>query len=708
MARTNVFVYIHFMLQPFVRFCFFLFLCCSLTACGGGQGDHVLRLDPGVDSTEPSPLIINDPAGAIPAPELPPDLQQTVGEQPGASQEEEQRNAPTGVSDANSATPSPQNEGGRKTPRLRYSLDVLSPDAPELVPAFTKASLLARMADSPPSSVMGLEQRLRSDMPTAQDVLHAYGYYAGNAHGKVRKKRRDENDEQADARKNTVPNMYVATVSFDPGPQYSIGATRVTVSKPERMQPRDLSQKHRSPAKTLADVGLPDGSPALADAVLNAVSAVRENFRDRGYPFAKVANTRYVVDHETRVLEADVAVDSGPLVYMGDIEIQDESTVKKSYLEALRPWTPGRPWNQSLVEKFRDSLRQSGLFASAEISPAEEDDAQDRRAVVAKLEPAPARTIGGALKYDTDFGPGIQAYWENRNVTGRGDRLRIEAPLWADLQELVASYRLPFFLRKDQDFIAGAAVRSEKTDAYDLESATASVGLERRLSRRWTGSLSVMAEGGKLKDPDESSTQYYMTGLPGSLAYNGANSLLDATKGVRAQVSLAPYVGEYNDPFSVLRTRLEAQAFVPLIGQDSLVMAFRGMYGLLTGADAPEVPASLRFYVGGGGSVRGYEYQSLGPRNTSRDPLGGASAMEFSTEARMKFNETWGLVAFIDGGMAYTDQTPDFSEELQWGAGVGVRLYTAIGPVRFDIATPLNPRKKDSDVQMYFSIGQSF
>lgn len=101
--------------------------------------------------------------------------------------------------------------------------------------------------------------------------------------------------------------------------------------------------------------------------------------------------------------------------------------------------------------------------------------------------------------------------------------------------------------------------------------------------------------------------------------------------------------------------------------------------------------------------------QSLGPRNDSRDPLGGASAVEFSAEARARFTDMWGMVAFLDGGMAYEDAAADFSEEeLRWGAGLGVRLYTAIGPVRLDFAVPLNPRSDDDSFQVYFSIGQSF
>lgn len=632
-------------------------------------------------------MVANDPQGPIPAPTLPPDLLSAVP-----------------------ARASREDKTGQDTPAaLRYTLVVLSPEVPQLAEAFTRVGLLERMRGAPPSTVMGLDQRMRSDLETAKNLLHAHGYYSGAASGKIRRDRRGRDGDTEDGDEGLDPNAYEVTVTFEPGRQYVVGKTSVAVTDPSRLRPADKASRYRPPAATLDEVGLRAGAPAAADAVLDAVAAAREQFRDRGYPFAQTVSTRYTVDHEKHTLDAEVLIDTGPLVYMGELVVKGEPSVRRSYLDALATWEPGRAWSQSRVENFRDSLRQSGLFTSAEISPADHEDAEGRRAVETALTPAPERTVGGALKYDTDFGPGVLGYWQHRNLTGRGDRLRIEAPIWSDLQELAATYRLPFFLRKDQDLIARAAARSENTNAYDLKSATGAIGLERRISRRWSGSLSVMGEGGRLKAPDESSSDYLMAGLPGMLAYNGANSLLDATRGFRVNLALAPYAGEYKEDFTALRARLEAQAFIPVIGEDSLVMAFRGMYGVLSGADAPEVPVSIRYYAGGGGSVRGYEFQSLGPRNESRDPLGGASAVELSAEARVKFNETWGAVAFVDGGMAYNDRTPDFSEEeIRWGAGIGLRFYTVIGPVRLDVATPLNPRKKDDPVHIYFSIGQSF
>ena len=708
-----------------VRLCLAL-LCCLSAACGSQNGG-VLRLDPGPDSAGPSPYVAEDPQGPIPAPSLPRDLAASVA--PPAEAAHAPAAQPASLPADGDSPPSAQGQyaSEHNLPRLSYSVEALSPDAPELADALLAASQLEQMREKPPASVMGLDQRMRTDLETANDVLHSFGYYAGKAHGKITRQRAGSpSGEDADAgddpppAKDTPPaggtasgttpqDEYLVTITFEPGIQYTVGKTRASVKDPQQLKPDPTKGTYVPPATSLAEVGVKEGDPALAGRILDAVSAVRENFRDRGYPFASTESSRYIVDHSNQTLDVEMVIDSGPLVYMDGLVVKGDSPVKKRYLDALTTWEEDQPWNQTRVENFRNALRQSGLFASAELNPAEQDDENGQRAVVAELTPAPPRTVGGALKYDTDFGPGVQAYWEHRNVTGRGDRLRFEMPLWADLQELIATYRLPFFMRNDQDFTARAAYRKEDTDAYDLTSYLAAVGLERRFTPRWTGAVEVYVEGGEMKDPDETRTEYLLMGLPASIAYNNTDSLLDATKGFRLNVGVAPYTGQYHEAFTVVRTRIEAQAFLPIIGENALVLALRGMYGMISDTSAQDVPATLRFYTGGGGSVRGYEYQSLGPRNDSKDPLGGASAVELSAEARARFNETWGLVAFIDGGMAYEDAAADFSEEdLRWGAGLGIRFYTAIGPIRLDFAVPLNPRNDDDSFQVYFSIGQSF
>jgi translocation and assembly module TamA len=143
--------------------------------------------------------------------------------------------------------------------------------------------------------------------------------------------------------------------------------------------------------------------------------------------------------------------------------------------------------------------------------------------------------------------------------------------------------------------------------------------------------------------------------------------------------------------------------------KDRVVLAARTRVGSIFGASQFKVPASQRFYAGGGSSVRGYKYQSVGPLDSKNDPIGGRSLVEVNAEARIKIIDQFGVVPFVDGGQVYDQVYPELaSTDLQWAAGLGLRYYSAVGPVRFDIAFPVNPRSIDDPYQFYISIGQAF
>ena len=683
--------------QAFPIFVFFL-LVSLVHGCADRQILPPLTANATLGSREP--VRIRDPEGPIPAPALPPELAAISGTVAATTAQSDPKGYPYSVEcsikeppvreQTNAPGASPPDKSSHPAPKPSQTPPI--PETDVIISVFKQTSVLYRLIDSPPETVTGLEQRLSVALTEARDILHSQGYYSGRVTGMITPPTGKDEDSKA-----------VVRVTFIPGPLYRMGKTEVSAELPASGE-----ETRKLLPTTLADAGLAQGAPALASEVLAAVDRARDVFMDNGYPSASVASTLFTADHATRTLEAKVRITCGPFVRMGDIERHGAPNVRDSYIEAQRTWKKGRPWSQSRVESFRDSLRQGGLFQSIEVEPAPEDDDAGRRPVMTTLSGAPERTISGTLKYHSDFGPGLQGNWEHRNLTGRGDQLRFSLPVWMDMQEFTAGYRLPHFLKRNQDFIAKAGFLNQDTDAYRLTSAAGSAGIERKLSRSWSMTLQGSVEGGRIKEPEKKSRDYIMFGLPLSLTYDTTGSLLNAVKGQRLLLSLSPYNGKYDGNFTVLRSRLEAQAFIPLAEEDKVVLALRGTIGMVDGADSGKIPPSIRFYSGGGGSVRGYEYQSLGPRNKDRDPLGGGSLAEVSAETRLKITPEWGLVAFVDGGTAYENVFSDPNQEMHWGAGLGVRYYTAIGPVRFDLATPLNPRSDDDSLQFYISIGQSF
>lgn len=642
---------------PIAAFCLVL----TLTGCAVFKSP-----EPGEPGALGGPLTPPPAAGdnvsiKIPAPKVPPELAQ----------------------EAASAAAASKTSGQKFT----YTLDVKSAQAPAVAEQFEKTSRLALMINDPATTTT-LEQRLAVSLGEGHDILSSQGYYEGLVQGHLAK---------AEDGKISV------VIRFSPGEQFKVGASRVVISG-------QLSKADEAPPLpvSLADVGLEPGVPALAENILKAVDLVEEAFHNRGYPKAKVENTRFTVDKDKKELEAVIYINPGDFAKMGNVAPEGEISVDQSYLTALITWKNGQPWNQELVENYLAVLRQSGLFQSVEGGAAKDDGPDGLRPIRLKTVSAPERTVGGLVSYDTDFGLGLTGYWEHRNLTGHGDRLRLDLPLWSDLQEFTASYRYPFFLRPDQDIVARGGLLHQDTDAYKLFSGSVAAGLERRLTRHWTASVMGSLEGGSLEDPGQPNKEFIMYGLPLTATYDRANNLLDPTQGGRLIMATAPYTGTFHSNFNVVRTRFEGQYFQPL-GTERFVLASRAVWGSLWGADnSQEVPSSIRFYSGGGGSVRGYDFQSVGPRNDKREPLGGVSQVEVGTEARWRFSETMGLVAFADGGMVYESVSDQLFQNMLWGAGLGFRYYTAIGPVRVDAAVPLDRRSGDSPWQLYISIGQSF
>jgi len=241
--------------------------------------------------------------------------------------------------------------------------------------------------------------------------------------------------------------------------------------------------------------------------------------------------------------------------------------------------------------------------------------------------------------------------------------------------------------------------------AYTRKAATAYAGFDRVLSQQWqfktgiTGEISRITRNGISQD-------YRLVGLPQSVMFNHANNDLDPTQGYRVDLDVAPwaYSGDF---FTIIR--LTGRSYFDLAEPGRTVLATRASLGTEPAISIGGIPPDKLFYAGGGGSVRGFVYQSAGPRDAFHNPLGGASVVEASVELRQRIGKSFGAVAFVDAGSAYPGTLPDFSLFApRVGAGVGLRYYTDFGPVRLDLGLPLNRRSGDPPFGIYVSLGQAF
>lgn len=562
-------------------------------------------------------------------------------------------------------------------------------------------SQLLWLREEKPDSRVALERRVAADMETARKILRSQGYYEGKATRVI----------EWEARPVRI------RIQLDPGPRASIGRTEIIYrsARPASPDAPSFADGEIFP-RTLAAFGLKEGDPATAEAVLDAVESIGAHLERRGYPLAKTVNTEYVLIESTHSLRAVVVVDPGPFLRMGQLRVQGDSNVSETYLKRLVPWRTGDPWDAASIEKYRTSLQETGLFSMITLKPDLEASGEGAAPggttpVLLTVTEAPPRTVSGGVRYSTDNGFGVNASWEHRNLLGGGERLRVFMPITEDLQMIGLTFAKPEFGRRDQSLVAEVEARNETTDAYDQTAGYAAVGLERRFSgewRHWWASARLSAEGGEINDHLKGRQTYALFGAPLGLRRDTTNDFFNPTQGTRLALSVTPYSGVYDGPLSMVRARIDASGYLMPTGSDRLVLAARAAAGSLAGASASGTPASLRFYVGGGGSVRGYKYQSIGPRNEKGDPTGGLSFTDFSLEARFRVGDNFGIVPFLDGGMVYDKTLPDLGKKLDWGAGIGLRYYTPIGPVRLDVGVPLQDRAHQKAFQIYLSLGQAF
>lgn len=597
-----------------------------------------------------------------------------------------------------------------------YKVKFRVKDGPESLSGKMKAvSQLEQLAKEPPDSLLALERRARLDQDTAVKLLQSECYYDGSASVSI-----DENTRPA-----------TVTITLEPGPQFSVGRADVIYDpKPEipeaflhRSRPTGffgLEMETLPPPEFPAQIpGVEPGKPILAKDMLTAVEKIPQELVRTGYPLAKITSSLYTLNKPEKKLNAEITIDPGPPAYMGEIIPTGNTDVNTSYLKKLVPWTPGKePWNDQLLQNYANSLRSTGLFRTVEVKPGKPggNTAVPALPIEVELVEGPKRSLSASARYDSDTGFGVEGTWEHSNVFHNGEKLVLDAPISQQESGLKAHFEKPAFVDRRQRFLADAAALWENTDAYQQHFVRGGASLERHLGRGLTAGLSMSAETGYLKDNEHEEQAYSVISPGGGFRYDGRNNKFNPSKGVLIDFKLKPFTGYYEEEFHAFAGVLNAAAWYAPLGKkpdgsidDTVVLAGRWEMGAMPGGtELYTIPSSLRYFAGGAGTVRGYSYQAIGPRDSEGDPLGGRSYQVVNFEARFMVAENIGIVPFLDGGMVYRDEWPEIFGDMDWGAGLGFRYYTPIGPVRFDVATPLTQIDDDPPIQFYISIGQSF
>jgi translocation and assembly module TamA len=564
---------------------------------------------------------------------------------------------------------------------LRYEVTIEGDIETGLRKKLEESSQLVALRKEPPQSNAALRRRVNGDVDGLRAVLRAEGYYSGALEARI--------DEELEPIR--------ITITVTSGPRYRVADYRIEYIAEASGLPDDAEA-----------FGWILDMPARGENVLAIEQALLDQLHQTGRPKAAVADRDAIVDHDTTAMRVILRIDPGPAAVFGPLAIEGLHKVDEDYVRYVLEWPEGRQWDERELDNARRKLANTTLFRTIHLQTAGNVDADGRMPVTATVEEAKHRTIAAGINYSTDEEFGGELSWEHRNLFGRQERLRLSIEGTGVRQQASADFRKPHFLSRNLTFLANVTGRAQQTDAYDERTGAAFAGLEKRLAEIWTLGIGVSGEYSLIEDDGVEST-YAIIGIPIHGGRDTTNDLLDPTRGTRVRLSAAPYFATIEQDVNFAVLEAEASAYVGLGKEDRFVPAIRVRAGTITGADTLDIPITKRFFAGGGGSVRGYEYQKAGPLDADGHPVGGSSVLETGLELRWRMTDSVGIVPFVEGGNVYGEQTPDFGEDLFWAAGLGFRYFTIAGPIRLDVATPLNGREGiDDEYQIYVSLGQAF
>ncbi|KQV35890.1 hypothetical protein ASE37_10035 [Rhizobium sp. Root268] len=580
---------------------------------------------------------------------------------------------------------------------VNYTLNLDTGTSDEdLKEALENASRLFQEKDQPVSGNLGLVIRARDDRDRLLAALYENARYGGVIGITV-------NGQDIDS----LPPDPVfpagapipVKVSVTPGPVFTIG--KVTLEG-------DAAGKNPD------DYDLVPGAQANSTLIIKAGEQVVEDLKAEGRPLAKLTNRAAVADHSNNTVDIDIAAEGGPVAPFGTVTVVGTQTVDPQFVANYSRLNTGGRYSPEEIRKANERLRALGVFASITIKEPTALAPDGSLPLTIEVSEGKHRYFGGGAQYSTTDGFGIQGYWGHRNLFGQAESLRVEGSVNRLGENDISSldynagilFAKPGAFGPASTFNASLKASLLDPDAYKATIFTGAAGATFELSDTDTVSGGVELSWANIDDAF-GKNEYLTAALPFEYVRDTRDNKLNPTEGYRASINAKPsYEIDGQTFFSSFEGSISG--YYGLGEENKTVLAARLGAGTIVGGDGlVDIPANRRFYLGGGGTVRGYSYQEISPRNADDDLLGGRSYVNATVEARIGITDTIGIVPFVDVGTVSAKSAPDFSD-IKAGAGVGVRYLTPFGPIRLDVAVPLNPYPGGTSYGIYAGIGQSF
>lgn len=526
-----------------------------------------------------------------------------------------------------------------------------------------------------------------------------HGYITSLIDDRVSNKYPQENIEEDITKAMASQGFYASSLAYE---MSETGEQKYIVTPGKRAT---VSTVKFEPAEYAQETDL-KGVPLITVNVLHAQKKIYKKLQEHSCAFD--LSVKHKVFLNTKTNSADILFiiqDAKPAQY-GSITFSGDVDVRHSYLQKLLNIKEGECFRHDKLDQTRDKILATGLFSRVDIILPEQGSDMSVIPVEFKLKKRAQRTIKAGLSYYTDEGIGGVFGWEHRNFFGSGEKLNIDMSLSKLEQSLEGKITKPMFLRGDQSLNISTSISRADTDAFEEIGADTGVTISRTFNKRLSANIGGELNITKIKEDNEETRTFGLFSPLIAINYDSRDDALDAHKGWLLSANAQGFLDAFGEasPFTKLQF-IGHKYYEP---HEKIVLAGRMKLGTIIGTQTDDIPATERFFSGGGGSVRGFGHQEIGPKESDGDPAGGRSLFETSFETRLKFTDTLGMVAFIDAGHVGDKIIPTF-DEISVGAGVGARYYTDFGPLRFDIGVPVSGKSNtDQNFQIYMSIGQAF
>jgi translocation and assembly module TamA len=532
-------------------------------------------------------------------------------------------------------------------------------------------SLYKEPCDAP---IWRLKGRLKQADGEVRDALEAFGYY-------------EETVTRRFEPATSKGSCWEAVFTIVPGPRVSFGIIDVVIhgdaSTDAAFEP--LVRKAMDQA----------GQPLRQDIYTDLKRRIAELARTRGYIRGRYTQNELRVNPALGTADIILHYDSGPRFNFGPIR-REQDIIKPQLLDRFLAYHEGKPYDATLITKTTRALAGSGYFRNAYVQPHFDEATDDEIPTEIVLSPSKRNRYTGKIGFATDTGPRVGVGYQNRRVNRAGHVFSAEASVSKVLSKITAAYTIPLKNPATDKLTFETGYKHEDTDTSKSDTTAASVTWYRVPNEGWSKERSLTLGHEEFEvGNDKGKSTVLMPGIGWSRVM--AADRLYPRKGGRLGLKLRGASDQIVSNVSF------AQAIGNAKGVLALPAKLRVISRLDVGATAmksfEELPASVRFFAGGDNSVRGYAYQSLGPKDDQGNVVGGRNLLVGSVELERLLLDKWAVALFADSGNAF-DKT---HVDPRTGVGFGIRWHSPVGPVRLDIAHPLSDSK--DTFRIHFSMG---